>query len=321
MQSLNGLSRAASVVAFAIAAIVILLGALGSIVILLFALVPLCAGIGILRNRVWSAYGLATYFFAQLLVLPVILLRPRYSNGRAHQIVVAILCSLGFGILLLLAGRSMAATGARRGRAWPWIAATALFTVPFFFIQTFEVASGSMESALLPGDRILAQTFPVGAPERGQIILFLSPSDRGYVLTKRVVAVPGDHLRIARNIVILNGAALDEKYVTHESVATEFYPEDFPNEVDLPGCAEGLEMLSRQVVNGEIVVPAGSYFVLGDKREDSLDSRCWGFVSSADLIGKPLMIYDSIERTGGQASDPNQDLLGHRRWARLFKVL
>jgi signal peptidase I len=178
-----------------------------------------------------------------------------------------------------------------------------------------------MENTLLPGDSILAQMFPLRLPQRGQVVLYISPAERHKILIQRVIAVPGDHLRIARKVVILNGTALDEKYVTHEAGEDEFYPEYFPNEVDLPGCGEGHEMLSRQVVNGEIVVPAGNYFVLGDNRENSIDSRCWGFVSSGDLVGKPLMIYDSIERTSEQAFDPNRGFLGHRRWARLFKVL
>jgi signal peptidase I len=149
------------------------------------------------------------------------------------------------------------------------------------------------------------------------MILFISPTERSVVLIKRVIAVPGDHLRITGKLVVLNGTVLDEKYVTHEAHA-DFYPEDFPNAVELPGCAEGHEMLSRQVVGGEIVVPAGSYFVLGDNRENSLDSRCWGFVSSGDVIGKPLMIYDSI---AAQTLVPDRMRLGHRRWTRLFKIL
>jgi signal peptidase I len=214
----------------------------------------------------------------------------------------------------------MAASGAARGRAYPWIVAAALMTLPFFFIQTFVIPGASMEGALLPGDRILALMFPLQAPERGKMVLFLSPEDRAAVLVKRVIAVPGDRLRISRKVVILNGTAPDEKYVVHKAGEQEFYPDDFPNEANLPGCAEGHEMLSQRVVNGEIVVPAGEYFVLGDNRENSLDSRCWGFVASGDVVGRPLMIYDSIDQTAEEASSPSQDWRGQRRWARLFTI-
>jgi signal peptidase I len=320
MQTLKRLPRIASVVAFVFAGIVILAGLLGPIIVLPFAMVPLCAGIGILRNRVWSAYGFATYFFAQLPLFAVILLQPGSSTGPLPRVVVTALGSLGLGVLFLFAGRSLAASGAVRSRAWPWIVATVLFTAPFFFVHTFEIPSGAMANTLVPGDRILAQMFPLRPPERGQMVLFISPTERNVILIKRVIAVPGDHLRIAKRLVILNGAALDEKYATHATVGVEFYPEDFPNEIELPGCAEGHEMLSRQVVNGEIVVPPGSYFALGDNREDSLDSRCWGFVHSGNVIGKPFMIYDSIEQTAEHASDPSLNWFGRRRWARLFKA-
>jgi signal peptidase I len=230
------------------------------------------------------------------------------------------MCSLLLGILFLSAGRSLAVSGAARGRALPWIVVAALSIAPFFFVQTFEIPGESMEDTLLPGDRILAQTLPLRPPERGKMVLFLSPTDRSHILVKRVIAIPGDRIRISRNVVILNGSALEEKYVVHKADANDFYPDSIPNKSDLPGCAEGQEMFSQNVVNGEIGVPAGRYFVLGDNRENSLDSRCWGFVSSSDLIGKPLMIYDSIDRAGKQGSDPNANWLGHRRWARLFSV-
>jgi signal peptidase I len=313
MQTLGILPLIASVVAFLIAGIDILSGALP------FALVPLCAGIGILRSRAWSAYGFATYCLAQLLLPAVILLRPWYATGRVPKIVVMELVSIGLGTLFLFAGHSLAASSATRGRAWPWILATALFTAQGFFVQTFEMPGTrptSMENTILPGDTILAQMFPLSPPKRGQMVIFISPTEHGVTLIKRVIAVPGDHLRIERRVVILNGTALDEKYVTHE--AHEDFLEDFPSAVELPGCAEGHEMLSQQVVDGEIVVPAGSYFVLGDNRDDSLDSRCWGFVRSGDVIGEPLMIYDSI---AGQTLEPDRISLGHRRWTRLFKIL
>ncbi len=177
-----------------------------------------------------------------------------------------------------------------------------------------------MQNTLLPGDKILAQMFPLRPPTHGQLILFFSPRDRDQILIKRVIAIPGDHLRIANEAVILNGTVLDEKYVTRQTRLEPFYPKDFPNDVELPDCAQGHEAFSRQVVNGEIVVPVQSYFVLGDNRDDSLDSRCWGFVSARDVIGKPLVIYDSVVRTAEEGADPNRDLLGRRRWERVFKT-
>src|SRR5579863_950874 len=109
MQTSKGLPWAASVVAFVIAGFVILMALLGPIVILPLAFIPFCAGVGILRSKVWSAYGYATYSFAQFLLLPLVLLRPELSTGRGPQIIVTVLGNLGFGILFLLAGRRMAA--------------------------------------------------------------------------------------------------------------------------------------------------------------------------------------------------------------------
>lgn len=314
---LGALPIIASIAAFAIAGIVVLNGLLGPVVILPFVIVPLCAGVGILRKRVWSAYGFATVFFAQLLLVPLILLRPGSSTGRATQI-VEIVFWLALGILFWSAGRSLAASGAARGSALPWIVAAALTVVPIFFVQTFEIASQSMENTLLPGDEIFARTFPRPAPERGKMVLFLSPNERGVVLIKRIIAVPGDRIHIEKKIVFLNGTALDEKYVTHD--LDDHYGEDFPADSTMPDCEQGHEMLSQHVVNEDVVVPPGEYFVLGDRRELSLDSRCWGFVGARDLIGSPLIIYNSIEQTPEEALAPNIRWHGRRRWARLFTV-
>lgn len=218
----------------------------------------------------------------------------------------------------MFAGRSLAASGAAKGKVFPWLACALLSIGPFFFVQTFQIPGESMEDMLLPGDRILAMTFPHQPPERGKMVLFVSPQNHSIILVKRVVASPGDRLRILRNVVILNGTALDERHEAPKAAEQEFYPEEFPNNVSLPGCAEGHEMLSQHVVNGEILVPSGAYFVLGDNRENSLDSRCWGFVGSGDVVGKPLMIYDSLDQTTGEGPRPNKSWFGRRRWARLF---
>jgi hypothetical protein len=116
MHTLRESPRIASVVAFVIAGVIVLAGLLGPIIVLPIAIIPLFAGIGILREHVWSAYGFATYSFAQLLLLPVILLGPGYSTGHTLQIVFSAEFCLMVGILFLFAGRSLAASGAARGR-------------------------------------------------------------------------------------------------------------------------------------------------------------------------------------------------------------
>ena len=181
MQAWKQLPRIASIVAFVLAALVTVASLFGPILVLPVAIVPLAAGIGILRKRVWSAYGFATFSFAQILLLPVSLFRSGYSAGHAIQAVLSSFVWLAVGILFLCAGRSLAGSGAARGRVYPWIAAAALSALPFIFIQPFEIPGGSMEDTLLPGDRILATTFPIQAPERGRMVLFFSPQDRGII--------------------------------------------------------------------------------------------------------------------------------------------
>ena len=177
-----------------------------------------------------------------------------------------------------------------------------------------------MEDALLPGDRILVQTFPPHVPKRGELIVFMSPMNRGESIVKRVIAVPGDHIRISRKVVILNGTALDEKYVVHKAGVDNFYPDDLPSQAEIPGCAEGTVMFSQHIMNGEIVVPEGAYFVLGDNRGNSLDSRCYGFVDKGDLVGRALMIYDSADETTEQKLHPGLRWPEQTRWSRLFEV-
>jgi signal peptidase I len=319
MQKFEKLPKIAYIVAFVIAGITSFAAIMGPIVVLPLVIIPLYAGIGIMRRRIWSAYGFAIYSFAQLILVPIVLHHPGHSTIYVIKICIEALFSLLLGILFLFAGRSLAASGAARGRAFPWIVIALLTIVPFFFVQNFIIPGGSMEATLLPGDSILAQTYPLRHPERGKMVIFLSPENRSLSLVKRVVAVPGDHIRISRRVVILNGTALDEKYVVHKADAEDFYSDDFPNELSLQGCAEGHEMLSQSVVNGEIVVPAGNYFVLGDNRENSLDSRCWGFVGSGDLIGKPLMIYDSVDQKEEEGARPALHWVWQTRWSRLFK--
>lgn len=109
---------------------------------------------------------------------------------------------------------------------------------------------------------------------------------------KRVVGAAGDRIRISDKIVYRNGAALKEPYAIHKASYPDSYRDNIPSESDSPFAAAAQEMVKKNVVNGEVVVPQGKYFVLGDNRDNSLDSRYWGFVDSGDVIGKPLPIWN-----------------------------
>lgn len=174
-------------------------------------------------------------------------------------------------------------------------------------VQAFVIPTGSMEDTLLIGDHLLVDKLayaPAGAiskyilpyenPKHGDIIVFRYPGDISQTFVKRVIGVPGDHIKMINQIVYRNGVRLNEPYAYHK------YGFD-PSRGNFPGeptpFAEGLQaqlqrdMLDNHVVNGEVVVPPDSYFAMGDNRDNSLDSRYWGFVPRDYIIGKPLLIY------------------------------
>jgi signal peptidase I len=179
-------------------------------------------------------------------------------------------------------------------------------------VQAFVIPSGSMESTLLVGDHLLVDKLayapsdafsstilPYQDIERGDIIVFRKPHELEMTLVKRAIGLPGDRLRIVNKRLWINGKPVDEPYVQHETAYFADYRDNFPPSADLrayPGdvTPAGMEML-RNVNGGELVVPEGLYFALGDNRDYSLDSRYWGFVPRENIIGKPLIIYWSYD--------------------------
>jgi signal peptidase I len=301
------IARVAWVVAFVMAGATVIAALAGQISLLPFALIPLIAGIGIVRRRVWSAWGFAVYTFAQLVPIALVVFR---THSRPPGTVGAALLTVFLAPLFVMAGRSLAVAGAPKGMAWPWITLTVLTTLPVFSVQVFVVPTGAMEDTILAGDHILAQRFPRPSLTRGEIVILRYPIDPRQTFIKRIIGLPGDRIRIAKKIVYRNGAALNEPYAVHKVDYEDTYRDDFPSEPNVPLYKPAEEMLEKHVVNGEVVVPAGEYFVLGDNRDQSLDSRYWGFVGDDDLLGKPLMIYDSEDQRTGSI-----------RWGRIFKLL
>jgi signal peptidase I len=211
-------------------------------------------------------------------------------------------------------------------------------------VQAFVIPTGSMEDTLLIGDHLLVDKLafaphgslagallPYTDVKRGDIIVFRYPVDIRQTFVKRVVGLPGDHIRVDRKQVFLNGEPLAEPYKFHKTNYFESYRDTFPDEPNLPLDTLGLDMLSKNVQNGEVVVPPNTYFAMGDNRDHSLDSRYWGFVPRENIIGKPLIIYWSYDAptdrlaSGDIGIDHLLDIafnfFGKTRWNRTFKLI
>ena len=229
----------------------------------------------------------------------------------------------------------------------------ALFVLTFV-LQPLLIPSESMERTLLVGDFLLFNKqvyappgrmsrwlLPYRSIQRGDIVVF--HHSQPPMLIKRVVGIPGDRLRISNGRVILNGVTLDEPYAAFEPAPPSFVRDNFPAQIysDPEVDPEWWLQMQSLTRDGELVVPQGEYFVLGDNRNHSLDSRYWGFVPRQAIIARPLVIYFSLSRpssTDVQQIDPPtaqqaaDDRLGHERdfaerfaafarWRRIFRVV
>jgi signal peptidase I len=241
--------------------------------------------------------------------------------------------------------------------AWPaWVGSMqsllgtvviAIF-ITTFAIQAFQIPSESMENTLLVGDYLLVDKLRYGGGKhdgmvmpyrpvhRGDVIVFMYPVDPTQHFVKRVIGVPGDRVRLINRQVYINGVPLPEPYVHYSHLDYRTFRDDFPRlNVPEPGM-EGRWWMQMQklVEDGQLIVPEGNYFVLGDNRDDSQDSRYWGFVPEENIVGRPLLIYWSVRSSGeepGAYQSPGDKLFHFAyvathlfqstRWDRTFRVV
>lgn len=200
----------------------------------------------------------------------------------------------------------------------------AVFVITFI-TQAFQIPSESMEQTLLIGDYLLVDKahyaegrawrwlMPYRPVERQDIIVFRYPLDPKQHFVKRVVAVPGDHVKLVDKHVYVNGVRQQDGYASFQKQRDHFR-DNFPDRNffredstdnrfhgDTPTARWFLEV-RKLLDNGELIVPEDCYFVLGDNRDDSYDSRYWGFVPKENVVGRPLVIYWSIDR-----ADPSME--------------
>jgi len=219
-----------------------------------------------------------------------------------------------------------------------------------FVVQAIRIPSESMENTLMVGDFLLADKIHYSAEgwlgrhflpyreiRRGDIVVFHFPVDPKQYFVKRVVGLPGDHIKLLDKTVLVNGERLREDYARHVLHDYNPYRDSFPDLTFLvpPYLTTDVDrqwrkQLFRYLDHGEVVVPAGNYFVMGDNRDRSLDSRYWGFVPRGNITGRPLVIYLSVKQPDEtEPAAPNDKLihsgqmLAHimqfARWDRMFR--
>jgi signal peptidase I len=316
-ESLPTVVWAASIVAFLLVGLAVLAALTGRVAGLITAPVFLIGGIGILRRRVWSAYGLAMFQAAQLLSLLVVLSRGASPFAGTKMFAGAI---LAVAVLFFVSGRRLVAVGGKKGHVVPWTVLTGLTAIPavlFVFLLPFAISTAAMENTLLVGDMILVRR-PGPAVKRGDIIVFRYPMDIKQTFVKRAVGIPGDRIKVVDKQLYVNGVRLNEPYVYHMTDYIDSYRDNFPGEPNVHLYPPAQKMLEQNVRNGEVIVPDGFYFAMGDNRDSSLDSRYWGFVREEDVIGKPVMIYWSYERKSDLSGRQSEARI---RWGRLFKPI
>ena len=215
-----------------------------------------------------------------------------------------------------------------------YLLVVALFLMTFT-AQPFRIPSESMEPTLLVGDFLLVDKVVVGGEpgwalpantvRRGDVVVFHYPLDWNVHLVKRVIGLPGDRLHLRHGHVSINGKVLNEPYAVYRDVGPDEYRDNFPRmESANPAVnAEWWIRMRSLVRDGDLTIPAGSYFVMGDNRNDSDDSRYWGLVPRSAIVGVPLVVYFSLrEKSADQPeSTPRRGGWDFARWERMMRLV
>ncbi len=229
-------------------------------------------------------------------------------------------------------------------RSTMMVIVVALFIIAFL-VQPFRIPSESMERTLLVGDFLLVDKvafapagiwrwlLPYRKIARHDIVVFHFPLDSEEHVVKRAIGVPGDEVALQNGVAVVNNTPQPEPYDVFERAGGDEYRDQFPRyTTDDPGVDPHWRMQMRGLVeNAHLRVPANTYFVLGDNRNHSRDSRYWGFVPHENIEGTPLLIYFSVREPSATDAAPPPDgrlgnsvedrLIDFARWDRILRVV
>lgn len=273
-----------------------------------------------IRRSHWAAAMAGTGIMAIGMVVGMV----HFSSDGVASFVVSTLFAAVCGYIFLRATLELKDDDRGSSWAWVWVAWVCGNGVFWVCFGVYSTASASMESTLLQNESVLVDqaSWRLGRmPRRDEMVVFHYPVQPKEIYLKRVAGVAGDRVKLVNKQLIRNGAPVAEPYVLHATAYTDAYRDNFPGPAPATSLPpQAVDMLRNHVRNGEVVVPAGEYFVLGDNRDDSFDSRYWGFVSAREIIGRPFLIYASYNLDGGPDSKSMASIF-NTRWGRLLKIL
>jgi signal peptidase I len=243
------------------------------------------------------------------------------------------------------AGRSKRRRGSRAeakgeegqsSSATEWLKSVGIALVLFlilrtFLVQTFVITSGSMEETLLVGDMLLVNRASIGSripgtdiripgyssPQRFDVLVFDPHHEPDLKLIKRLIGFEGDTLAMRNRVLYLNGVAVDEPYVVHEGVGDDVHPWMEWQRDHLVGDLDPTTYAPTRDNWGPLVVPEGHYFMLGDNREASLDSRYWGPLEAWRLEGRAVFTYYSYNKESYRPFPAIREV----RWGRIGRAI
>ncbi len=218
--------------------------------------------------------------------------------------------------------------------AGEWVKSVVIAVVLFLFlrtflVQTFVITSGSMEETLLVGDMLLVNRASIGSripgtsiripgyssPKRLDVLVFDPPHEDELKLIKRLIGLPGDTLEMRDRVLYRNGQLMDEPYVVHSEAGDDVHPWMEWQREHLLADADPRTYAPTRDTWGPLVIPEGHYFMLGDNREKSLDSRYWGLLEAWRLEGRALFTYFSYNKGSYRAFPAIREV----RWGRLAR--
>jgi len=207
------------------------------------------------------------------------------------------------------------------------------FLLKTFLVEAFTIPSGSMERTLLAGDFLFVNKAVFGAqipgtrarlpafesPRHGDVIVFAYPKNPELNYVKRVIGAPGDTVDMRAGRVRVNGRLLTESYVRRADPTRDITDPEFSwqRRFFIGDPDDALRLRPTRDNWGPLLVPAGKYFVLGDNRDNSADSRYWGFVDATAVKGRPMVVYFSYDREAHDALPWLTDI----RWDRLGSIV